>query len=121
MALDKLIEALLGTQEGPLETKRARARREGAPFDPDRMRLLERLHNELRATAPISRPTRERTGEARATLAFFEAYFSNFIEGTEFEVAEAADIVFRNVIPEGGRQTRTTSLALGAWFQMTTK
>lgn len=29
-----------------------------------------------------------------ANLSFFEAYFSNFIEGTEFEVEEAADIVF---------------------------
>ena len=32
-------------------------------------------------------------------LAFYEAYFSNFIEGTEFDVIEAADIVFNNVIP----------------------
>src|SRR5690606_27259314 len=36
---------------------------------------------------------------SQATLAFFEAYFSNFIEGTEFEVEEAADIIFRGVIP----------------------
>src|SRR3546814_3469105 len=37
--------------------------------------------------------------DARSTLAFFEAYFSNFIEGTEFEVEEAAAIVFRQAIP----------------------
>lgn len=36
---------------------------------------------------------------AAATLTFFEAYFSNFIEDTEFAVEEAADIVFRGVIP----------------------
>ncbi len=38
-------------------------------------------------------------GEANATIAFFEAYFSNFIEGTEFSVQEAEDIVFNGVIP----------------------
>lgn len=32
---------------------------------------------------------------------FFEAYFSNFIEGTEFEVAEESDIIFRGrLFPE---------------------
>jgi hypothetical protein len=33
------------------------------------------------------------------TVAFFDAYFSNFIEGTEFEVDEAREIVFNGVIP----------------------
>jgi hypothetical protein len=98
-ALEKLIGALLGTREAPLLTERARARHAGAPYDPDRLELFELLHRELRATAPSSRPAAARDGEGRATLAFFEAYFSNFIEGTEFEVSEAADIVFRNVIP----------------------
>ncbi len=32
-------------------------------------------------------------------LPFFEAYFSNFIEGTEFEVDEAYKIVYENNIP----------------------
>lgn len=32
-------------------------------------------------------------------LPFFEAYFSNFIEGTQFAVDEAADIVFKGRIP----------------------
>ena len=33
-------------------------------------------------------------------FAFYEAYFSNFIEGTEFEVEEAAEIVFEGRIPQ---------------------
>jgi hypothetical protein len=37
---------------------------------------------------------------ANTNLAFFEAYFSNYIEGTEFLVEEAVDIVFKGVIPE---------------------
>ncbi|MBM3860493.1 MAG: hypothetical protein FJ395_12690 [Verrucomicrobia bacterium] len=32
-------------------------------------------------------------------MAFFESYFSNYIEGTEFELAEAYDIVFHQRIP----------------------
>src|SRR5439155_23532784 len=32
-------------------------------------------------------------------LPFFGAYFSNFIEGTEFAVEEAREIVFEGVIP----------------------
>ncbi len=37
--------------------------------------------------------------DSRTNLAFFEAYFSNYIEGTEFPVEEAIDIVFSGVIP----------------------
>ena len=33
-------------------------------------------------------------------LAFFEAYFSNWIEGTEFELDEAEEIVFERQLPE---------------------
>lgn len=97
--LDKLIGALLGTREDKLATNQARARGAGAPFDPNRIVLFEQLHAELRTTALPLRPARTRGEEGDATRNFFEAYFSNFIEGTEFEVSEAADIVFRNVIP----------------------
>lgn len=97
--LDKLIGALLGTREDKLATNQARARGAGAPFDPKRIALFEQLHAELRVTAFPHRLARPRGDEGDATRNFFEAYFSNFIEGTEFEVAEAADIVFRSVIP----------------------
>lgn len=40
--LDRLIGALLGTRDAPLETDRAKARGAGAPFDPDRVKLFER-------------------------------------------------------------------------------
>lgn len=98
-ALDRLIGALLGTREDRLASTRAQARSAGTPFDPDRLKLFEALHAELRSTAPFSRPAEQRSAEARSVLAFYEAYFSNFIEGTEFDVNEAADIVFNNVIP----------------------
>jgi hypothetical protein len=36
----------------------------------------------------------------RALLPFYEANFSNYIEGTEFTLDEAAEIVFEHVVPE---------------------
>jgi Fic family protein len=40
------------------------------------------------------------SGEPFFTLAFFDAYFSNFIEGTRFAVDDAREIVFDGKIPE---------------------
>ena len=98
-ALDALIGALLGTREAELSAPSAIARHQGRPFDPDRLALFQVLHAALRDQPPLSRIAPDRGSEGRATLAFFEAYFSNFIEGTEFAVDEAADIVFRGVVP----------------------
>lgn len=98
-AFDRLLSSLLGTHDAPLTTASGRARQAGIPYDPDRLQLFERLHNELRATPPISRLVRDQSPEAHRIVAFFEAYFSNFIEGTKFKVDEARDIVFNNQIP----------------------
>ena len=98
-ALDAMIGALLGTHEMELTAPPAVARRLGRPYDPDRLILFQTLHAALRDHPPLSRMAPIREPESNATLAFFEAYFSNFIEGTEFAVDEAADIVFRGVIP----------------------
>lgn len=95
-ALDRLIGALLATRDDNLLTPAARARRQGAPFDSARVELFENLRAELHRTPPQRRPAVTDDG---TTLPFFEAYFSNFIEGTEFAVDEAAAIVFENRIP----------------------
>ena len=58
-----------------------------------------KLFEALKASAPIHRRARETTSQANTNLSFFEAYFSNFIEGTEFEINEAVDIVFNGRIP----------------------
>src|SRR5205085_6169801 len=79
-------------------TPSGRARGAGAPYDLDRILFFDALYAELRLT-PATRRAPLRDATARETQAFFEAYFSNFIEGTEFEVDEAAAIVFDNVIP----------------------
>ena len=82
-----------------LSAPSAVARHQGRPFDPDRLALFQVLHTALRDHPPLSRIAPDRGPEGNATLAFFEAYFSNFIEGTEFAVDEAADIVFRGAVP----------------------
>ncbi|HEC90953.1 MAG TPA: Fic family protein, partial [Alphaproteobacteria bacterium] len=97
--LDAMIGSLLGTREAKLSAPAAIARRRGRPYDPDRLTLFQALHATLRDHPPLSRLAPDRGPDGAATLAFYEAYFSNFIEGAEFAVEEAADIVFRGVIP----------------------
>jgi len=75
------------------------ARAAGKPYDQKRLELFTRLHGDLLKEAPSQRIDPLRSGEQRY-LPFFEAYFSNFIEGTEFEVDEAAAIVFDGRIPQ---------------------
>lgn len=100
-ALNKLVGALLNTKSDNLQTANARARRQGMGFDPDRLELFEMLRTELHQTPPQTRPASDGDG---TSLPFFEAYFSNFIEGTEFPVEEAAAIVFENRIPNNRPQ-----------------
>jgi len=97
---NNLIGALLGTRDAEVKSAVGKARVAGNPFDPDRIQLFETLFAALRETVPTVRRSPERAGEANANLAFFEAYFSNFIEGTEFTVDEAREIVFDGVIPQ---------------------
>ena len=97
--LDALVGTLLGTHRSRLDSPVAIARGRGSPYDPDRMELFHTLHQALRNRPPTVRPALPRAPRARTTLAFFEAYFSNFVEGTEFQVDEAIRIVFEGEIP----------------------
>lgn len=97
--LDELIGSLLGTRDGGVESALASARLSGRPYDPARAELFEILFTALRNTAPVTRSVRELSSVQNANLSFFEAYFSNFIEGTEFEIEEAVDVVFNGKIP----------------------
>lgn len=95
--LDRLIATLLGTGDARLATAPARARGRREPFDVARVDLFETLHGAL--SGHIA-PLRPEPPDPNRVFAFFEAYFSNFIEGTEFEVEEAEEIVFGGVVPE---------------------
>jgi fido (protein-threonine AMPylation protein) len=94
--LDGLIGALLGTRKTKLSSPIGLARIQGQPYDSKRLDLFQQLYEAL-----ASRPPTVRTiSHAGTALPFFEAYFSNFIEGTEFEVEEAAKIIFDGKIPK---------------------
>lgn len=97
--LDRLIGALLGTRQAVLQTNAARARAQGEPYDPDRIDLFRILFEALSAWESVPRPDAALSRSTFANLAFADAYFSNFIEGTEFEVEEAVEIVFAGRIP----------------------
>jgi hypothetical protein len=96
-ALDDLIGAILGTRNVDLATPAARAAHAGLGFDPRRIELFEALHAAL-----LRDPLESRSDQPGSlpTLPFIEAYFSNWIEGTEFELQEAEKIVFGRAVPE---------------------
>ena len=95
-ALDALIGTLLGTRKESLTSSVAIARAHGEPYDPKRLDLFQKLYETLALTSLEPRMAQE----ASTALPFFEAYFSNFIEGTEFEIEEAAKIIFEGKIPK---------------------
>ncbi len=97
-ALDDLIGEILGTRTARLKTAGARAHRRGLGFDPRRLELFDALQTHLLRTPLPSRPERP---DSFPALSFIEAYFSNWIEGTEFELEEAEEIVFERLVPEG--------------------
>lgn len=96
--LDALIGSLLRTRDTELVSRRAQAAARGEPFDPARIKAFEELSNHLLAVGLPSMP--EDASADVSVLAFYEAYFSNYIEGTEFTVAEAREIVFEGLVPQ---------------------
>lgn len=99
--LNSLIGALLGTRKANLLSDKAKARARSEPFDADRIELFEGLtiflnRCDFRQRSPLSG-----TPEAFSNSAFWDAYFSNYIEGTRFDIDEAEQIVFeRRVVHE---------------------
>ena len=93
--LDGIMGAMLGTHESKkLQGKQALARAAGRPYDTDRLALFDTLFSHLRTQTLPEVPSTADSGVSRENFAFFESYFSNYIEGTTFLVSEAEDIVF---------------------------
>lgn len=93
------LAALLGTYSKvePISS-RLRARLSGHPYDEHRLDMFTRLADLLVHTAPVPRPAVDRPTRWK-WLPFFESYFSNFIEGTKFDVEEARRIAIDGDIP----------------------
>ena len=91
--LNQLISDLLATGKSKsLTTQVAKARSMGEPFDPDRIKLFQSLYEELAGKVFSEYKVSGSMNEYK-TFAFFEGYFSNYIEGTEFTVSEAKEII----------------------------
>lgn len=97
-ALNELVGAALGTRAST-GSDAMRARAAGVPFDQSRVTRFELLADYLRGVVS-THPAVAQDAARRATLPFWEAYFSNFIEGTEFTPDEAERIVFDHDLPE---------------------
>ena len=92
--LNSIISALLQTQPSSvLVSSSATARAAGEPYDQKRLQLFETLFSALHNEHfhDIIEPNVEHS--CFRNFAFFESYFSNYIEGTEFEVEDAKVII----------------------------
>ena len=102
-AVADIIGAVAGTRSARAGAGRLlAARAAGREYDPDRVARFDELAAYLRALptdtdVPVELPAL--ADEAQTSLPFFEAYFSNFIEGTEFSVEEAEAIIESREIP----------------------
>ncbi len=97
------LAATLGTFSAgspPISSPLLSARFAGAPFDGYRITMIEQLIEILTARPPAPRPVTPPM-ERWTWLPFFEAYFSNFIEGTRFDVDEARTIAIDGVPFDG--------------------
>ena len=95
--LNKMISALLQTRQVPLESNVGNLRQSGLGYDSNRVTLFHKLAQAIESYAPNIRYCREQKLD---NLYFYESYFSNYIEGTKFEVSEAKEIIFSGKVPE---------------------
>lgn len=92
--LNKIISALLATHPSKILTSPiAAARAFGIPYDPYRYELFERLFRELKQFEFRSFEENNAELSLFRNFAFYEGYFSNYIEGTVFEIEEAKQII----------------------------
>lgn len=92
--LDRMVGAILSTKPTDvLKSPVTIARAFGHPYDPQRLELFEQLFVELQQREFADLPEANTTPRAFRNFAFYEAYFSNFIEGTRFDVQDALRII----------------------------
>lgn len=95
--LNTIISALLATHPSKiLKSPLATARAYGEPYDPGRYELFGTLFAALQQMEFKPYPDKNITEQAYRNFAFFESYFSNYIEGTEFELEDAQRIIETN-------------------------
>lgn len=97
--LNTMIAALLKTHPiaGILKTSSGIAAAKGDPFDEVRLNMFKQLGEYMQALK-LSENDYEFDQAGWRNLTFFESYFSNYIEGTEFTIAEAEEIAFEKKV-----------------------
>lgn len=92
--LNSIVGALLATKPSTfLTSDSAIARAGGQAYDRERIKLFDSLFVALKNNVFPSIDEPNQTSTEFRNFAFFESYFSNYIEGTEFEIEEAREIV----------------------------
>ena len=91
--LNKMVSAILKTHpiDGALTTRAGIAQALGRPFDRERLERFSALSGYL-DKLDLSEYAYTYDNAGWRNLAFFESYFSNYIEGTQFTIDEAEDI-----------------------------
>jgi len=93
--LNSIIGALLSTSSiDELSNQYAKSIARSEPFDINRITLFEKLASYLKKCQLVTRNYTFSMVSFR-NIAFFESYFSNYIEGTQFLIDEAEDITFQ--------------------------
>lgn len=96
--LNNIVSTLLSSHpdESLLSSPYAKALVQKAPYDEHRCELFDKLALYLKNCNFINREYQYNSLSFK-NLSFFESYFSNFIEGTEFLIDEAEDIIFQGI------------------------
>lgn len=100
--VDALIGAALGTQPAPAGSRALAARSAGRGYDEERVHRFESVASTLAGLEPsdeVPDTLPAAYDELDSSLGFWEAYFSNHIEGTVFPVEQAARIVATGELP----------------------
>jgi hypothetical protein len=99
--LNKIISALLTTHPASaLLSSEGRARHFNMSYDPERNERFNILFQYLHVNEFKSQPRNFKSIKEFENQCFYEAYFSNYIEGTRFLISEAKDIIFEGKMPE---------------------
>ncbi len=97
--LNQIISSILSTKPSDiLRSPMAVAKALGEPYDPYRLELFQHLIGELRNHPFVDRQQKTDRQKAFSLIAFFESFFSNYIEGTTFLIEEAKDIIYEGKI-----------------------
>lgn len=91
--LDAIIGAVLGSRKLEMSTFSGKAMVAAIAYDANRLALFEALAAQLRSVPLRQAPVVVKNEPTRVHFAFLESYFSNFIEGTEFDIQEARGFV----------------------------